>query len=216
MMNILYNLNDKLKKDIIVKNNNRDLIPPKNKKNEIEKIEEKEELQLSIINDNSGSNNSINEMMNIDRNNNNMEISTVQLDKLEEKEKNIIQLKNFIDSCESDIRDIESRIQKYKYSSNDLVMENGVLDNISMVFINKKDEKEGQENHEMEDSSEKKIRYFNEIKNEFISLKKKLLDLLELYKTEKKFTEIKKDELEKLDKIKKNYKDLLRHKSKIY
>ena len=192
MMKILYNLNNKLKKqDIIVKNNNGDILPSKNKKKEIEKIEEKDELQFSIIKENSGgSSGSINEMMNIDKidkNNNNMEISIVQLDKLEEKEKNILQLKNFIDSLESDIKYIENALHKYKNSSNDLIMESGLFGINSMVFINKKDEKEEQENNEG-DSSEKKVKYFNELKNEFISLKKKLIDLLGLYKTEKEFT----------------------------
>ena len=219
MMKILYNLNNKLKKqDIIVKNNNGDILPSKNKKKEIEKIEEKDELQFSIIKENSGgSSGSINEMMNIDKidkNNNNMEISIVQLDKLEEKEKNILQLKNFIDSLESDIKYIENALHKYKNSSNDLIMESGLFGINSMVFINKKDEKEEQENNEGE-SSEKKVKYFNELKNEFISLKKKLIDLLGLYKTEKEFTEIKKNELEKLDNIKKEY-NALKEKSKIY
>ena len=214
MMKILYNLNNKLKKqNIIVKNNNDDIMPQKNIPKEIEKIEEKDELQLSIIKD-SGSNDSVNEMMNVDKNNNNMEISIVLLDKLEEKEKNIIQLQNFINSCESDIQYIQSAIHKYKNSSNDLIMESGIFGFKSMVFINKKDENEVQENNEV-DSSEKKVKYFNELNNEFISLKKKLIELLGLYKTEKEFTEIKKNELEKLDNIKKEY-NALKEKSKIY
>ena len=212
MMKILYNLNNKLKKqDIIVKNNNGDIKPNKKK---IEKIEEKDELQFSIIKENSnGSNNSITEMMNEDKINNDMEISVVQLGKLEEKEKNIIQLKNFINSCESDIQYIQSAIHKYKNSSNDLIMESGVFGFKSMVFINKKEENEGGENNEV-DSSEKKVQYFNELNNEFISLKKKLIDLLGLYKTEKEFTEIKKNELEKLENIKKEY-NMLKGKSKV-
>ena len=212
MMKILYNLNNKLKKqDIIVKNNNGDIKPNKKK---IEKIEEKDELQFSIIKENSnGSNNSITEMMNEDKINNDMEISVVQLGKLEEKEKNIIQLKNFINSCESDIQYIQSAIHKYKNSSNDLIMESGVFGFKSMVFINKKEENEGEENNEV-DSFEKKVQYFNELNNEFISLKKKLIDLLGLYKTEKEFTEIKKNELEKLENIKKEY-NMLKGKSKV-
>ena len=212
MMKILYNLNNKLKKqDIIVKNNNGDIKPNKKK---IEKIEEKDELQFSIIKENSnGSNNSITEMMNEDKNNNDMEISVVQLGKLEEKEKNIIQLKNFINLCESDIQYIQSAIHKYKNSSNDLIMESGVFGFKSMVFINKKEENEWGENNEV-DSSEKKVQYFNELNNEFISLKKKLIDLLGLYKTEKEFTEIKKNELEKLEKIKNEYRNLKNKKKK--
>ena len=85
-------------------------------------------------------------------------------------------------------------------------MESGVFNDRSMVFINKKEEEENMDT-EM-DNSEKKIEYLEELKNLFITLKKKLVNISELYETEKEFTLIKKFELEKLDNIKNEYKKL--------
>ena len=85
-------------------------------------------------------------------------------------------------------------------------MESGVFNDRSMIFINKKEEEENMDT-EM-DNSEKKIEYLEELKNLFITLKKKLVNISELYETEKEFTLIKKFELEKLDNIKNEYKKL--------
>lgn len=205
-MVILQNLSNQLKKDnIILKDSNKDKLAKVNQKIVKENIiEEKEEFQLSLIKENSD--NSINEGINLDKNN--MEISIVQLDKLEEKEKNIIQIQNLIKSCEVDIQYLDNSIHKYKNCTNDLVMESGIFNEKSLVFINKK---ESNENIEVDDS-ERKVKYFEDLKAKFLSLKYKLENLLRLYKTEKNLTEIKKIELEKLDNIKKEFNKLKKNK----
>ena len=204
MMEILNDLSHKLKKEeIILKQSSSDKPSQKNISKEKNK-DKKDELSLSLIKE-SSIDNSINEVIDISKNKN-LEISIVQLDKLEEKEKNIIQIKNLINKCEEDIKYIKNAIHKYKNTSNNLIMESGVFNDRSMVFINKKEEEENMDT-EM-DNSEKKIEYLEELKNLFITLKKKLVNISELYETEKEFTLIKKFELEKLDNIKNEYKKL--------
>lgn len=202
-MEILNKLSNELKKEnIVLKNKNAEKKNFINQKIEKEKIiDEKEEIQLSLIKENSDSNNSINEV--IDKSND-IEISIVEQEKLEEKEKNILQIQNLINSCKLDLQYIDKEIRKYKNSSNDLMMESDIAGFKSMVFINKKEEEEKSEL----DDSHQKMMYFQNLKKEYISLKTKLEELLALYKTEKEFTEIKKYELEKLDNIKNEYKKL--------
>jgi hypothetical protein len=186
MMNILNKLSTELKNETIIL-----------KKKELEQdnvIPEENELQLSIIKENSENS--------LIKNNNDLEISEVCEEKLEEKEKNILQIKNLIKSCEQDMVYINKTLHKYKNSTNELMMESMVFGDKSMVSIDKKD------NIEDKDDSEEKVQYFNELNNKYIRLKKKLDDLLSLYKTEKELTEIKKIELEKLENLKIEYDNL--------
>ena len=164
MMNILNNLSKELKTESIIL---------KNKEIEQDKIiPEKNESDFSLIKGNFD--NSINEEI---KNDNNLEISVVCEGKIEEKEKNILQIKSLIKSCEQDIEYIKKTLHKYKNSSNELIMESKIVNDVSVVEINKKDE------FEERDDSEEKAKYFNELNNEFICLKAKLEDLFSLYKT---------------------------------
>ena len=209
MMEFLNNLSNQLKNDkIILKNKNEEKIPEskqqneKNEKNGKEK-EEKDVLKLSLIKDNSGNlDNSVNDMLNMETNdNNNIEISVVHQDKLEEKQKNISLIHKLIDSCNLDIEYLDNEIKNYKNVSNDLIMKSEIFDDMKIVLINKREENE---KNDVPDIG-RKIEYLNHLKNEFNSLKKKMEEILALYKTEKTFTEIKKIELEKLEKIKNEY-----------
>ena len=203
MMEILNNLSNRFKKEnIILKNRNEEKLAGAKQE---QVIEEKDELKLSLKKeDTDDGSDSINEMYNMDKNNN-IEISMVQPEKLEEKQENIKQIHELINLCESDIKYLDNEIKNYENSSNDLLMKSQILDNISIIVINKNEEKK---ENEVCDNTEQKIQYYQDLKNKFISLKKKLEELLALYKTEKEFTEIKKNELEKLEKIKNEYKNL--------
>ena len=207
MMEILNTLSNTFKKEnIILKNRNE-----AGSKEKI--IDEKDELKLSLKNEDSDTLDSINDMWDMDKNNNNnIEISIVQPEKLEEKQENIKQINEIIHSCESDIKYLDNEIKNYENSSNDLLMKSQILDNnMSIIVINKNEEKK---ENEVCDNTEQKIQYYQDLKNKFISLKKKLEELLALYKTEKEFTEIKKNELEKLEKIKNEYRNLKNKKKK--
>ena len=207
MMEILNTLSNTFKKEnIILKNRNE-----AGSKEKI--IDEKDELKLSLKNEDSDTLDSINDMWDMDKNNNNnIEISIVQPEKLEEKQENIKQINEIIHSCESDIKYLDNEIKNYENSSNDLLMKSQILDNnMSIIVINKNEEKK---ENEVSDNTDEKIQYYKDLKNKFISLKKKLEELLALYKTEKEFTEIKKNELEKLEKIKNEYRNLKNKKKK--
>ena len=198
-MGILNTLSHKLKKDEIVLKNSKEKSPPKNKQKE-KKSDKPEELSLSLIKENSD-----NSIIDLDKNNN-MEISIVQLDKLEETEKDIVQLKTLINKCESDIQYIKSIIHRFKNSTNELIMESGVFNDKSMVFINKKEEEENSDINV--DNTENKIDYFKRLKDKFTSLKNKLESILGLYESEKELSLIKKNELDKLNDIKNEYNQL--------
>ena len=203
-MDILNKLSTKLKtENIILKNNEEKLSnsnQSKEKENTLGENKEKIDLKLSLIKENSDSSNDLGSQ----EKNNNIEISMVYQGKLEEKEKNILQIENLIESCNDDLESIEKKIYRYKNTTKDVIMESMVFEDTSMVFVNKKED---------EDDTGDKLKYFTNLKNELISLRKKLENLLELYKTEKQLTELKKIELEKLDKLKKEY-NKLKHKKK--
>ena len=202
MMKILYDLSNQLNKENnILKNSNEEKISNSSydKKNEKEKIKDKkEELNLSIIKEQQQDENE-EEMLNAEKKNN-LEISVVQLGKLAEKEKNVLEIEKLINLCEQDIEKIKKAKYKYKNSSENLFMESGIFNDKSMIFINKKEK-----NEDNIDDSEKKINYFNGLNSEYCSLKKKLENLLSMYKTEKDLTETKKTELEKLENLKAKY-----------
>lgn len=203
MMTILHNLSKELKSDnIILKKDEQEHVPHKQKKEpeKFKKIDEKDEIQFSILKENIFES----ENENIGKINNDLEISVVGQGKIEEKERDVLTIKSLIKSCETDIQYLNDIIHRYKNSTKDFIMKSMVVDNNSMVFI---DKNESQENSEIDDT-EKKIKYFDDINNEFVCLKKKLEDLLSLYKTEKDLTEIKKNELEKLEKLKTEYESL--------
>ena len=83
------------------------------------------------------------------------------------------------------------------------MMKSEIINDTKMVFINKK------ENDNDDDQTlEKKTEYFKEIKNDFEALKRKLESLLTMYNSEKILTEKKKDELENLEILKKEYNEI--------
>ena len=209
MMEILHNVSNRFKKDnIILKNRNEEKLAGSKQKTI---IEEKDELKLSLKKEDSDGLGSINEIWNMNKNNN-IEISMVEPEKLEEKQENIKQINELIHSCESDIKYLNDEIKNYENNSNDILMKSQILDNnISIIVINKSTEKK---ENEICDNPEQKMEIYNDLKNKFMSLKKKLEELLALNKTEKEFTEIKKNELEKLEKIKNEYKNLKYKKKK--
>jgi hypothetical protein len=89
-------------------------------------------------------------------------------------------------------------------------MKSEIFDDMKIVLINKREENE---KNDVPDIG-RKIEYLNHLKNEFNSLRKKMEEILALYKTEKTFNEIKKIELEKLEKIKNEYIILKQRKKK--
>lgn len=205
-MNILYDLNNELNKEKIIlkKNANEQLSNPENSKEKEKanisdkKNKKKSEINLSIIPENLEQNTQI---MNLEKSNNNIEISIVGERKLEQKEKNVSEIINLINKCEEDIEKIDKYIKKYKNIKDNLIMESRVFEDKSMVFIEKNEETD---NMKMDDSEEKKM-FYERIRSEYISLKKKLEDLLSLFKTEKELTELKKNELENFENLKSNY-----------
>jgi hypothetical protein len=200
IMNILYNLNNELNKENIIlkKNANEQLSFSKTEKFKekvIEKKDKKNEYKLSIIQEQDS------EIANLEEKNNNIEISEVGQRKLEQKEKNVSEIINLINKCEEDIVKIEQLIKKYKNIQDNLIMESRVIGDKSMVFIERNEESD---NMKIVDSEEKR-KFYERLKSEYISLKKKLEDLLSLFKIEKELTEIKKNELENFEKLKSNY-----------
>lgn len=216
IMNILNNLSNKLKKDKIILKNSREKLSEQKEKEKEKIIQEKDELQFSLIKENSFDNSEIdneNEIMNINKNINNIEISVVHQDKLEEKQKNILIILELIKFCRLDVEYLDKQIKNYKNCSDDLIMKSEVFDDNKIVMINKREENEKNTNDLY--SSAQKIEYYKDLQIEFVSLKKKLEELLALYKTEKEFTEIKKIELEKLEKVKNEYKILKKKANKL-
>jgi len=201
-MNILYNLNNELNKENIIlkKNANEQLAFSRTEKfKDIipEKKDKKNEYNLSIIPENS----EITNFENLEEKNDNIEISVVGERKLEQKEKNVSEIINLINKCEEDIEKIDKLIKKYKNIQDNLIMDSRVFDDKSMVFIERNEESD---NMKIDDSEEKR-KFYEGLKSEYISLKKKLEDLLSLFKIEKELTELKKNELEYFENLKSKY-----------
>ena len=208
-MKILQNLSELNKERIILKDSN-------DKIEQIEDTEKKKEKkkktlvgnkslneQLSLIGEDSfGENPEINEQKK------ELEISIVGNEKLETKKKNVSEIQSLIQKCDEDIINLNQIIKKYQYATKDLIMKSEIIDNNSMIFINKKEEEENEENDDME----KKAEYFKEIKGEFCVLKRKLENLLSLYQLEKELTEIKKNNLENLEELNNKYNEIKRKK----
>ena len=201
-MKILQNLSELNKERIILKDSNDNI-------EQIEDTEKKKEKkkktlvgnkslneQLSLIGEDSfGENPEINEQKK------ELEISIVGNEKLETKKKNVSEIQSLIQKCDEDIINLNQIIKKYQYATKDLIMKSEIIDNNSMIFINKKEEEENEENDDME----KKAEYFKEIKGEFCVLKRKLENLLSLYQLEKELTEIKKNNLENFEELNNKY-----------
>jgi len=208
-MKILQNLSELNKERIILKDSN-------DKIEQIEDTEKKKEKkkktlvgnkslneQLSLIGEDSfGENPEINEQKK------ELEISIVGNEKLETKKKNVSEIQNLIQKCDEDIINLNQIIKKYQYATKDLIMKSEIIDNNSMIFINKKEEEENEENDDME----KKAEYFKEIKGEFCILKRKLENLLSLYQLEKELTEIKKNNLENFEELNNKYNEIKKKK----
>ena len=208
-MKILQNLSELNKERIILKDSN-------DKIEQIEDTEKKKEKkkktlvgnkslneQLSLIGEDSfGENPEINEQKK------ELEISIVGNEKLETKKKNVSEIQNLIQKCDEDILNLNEIIKKYQYATKDLIMKSEIIDNNSMIFINKKEEEENEENDDME----KKAEYFKEIKGEFCVLKRKLENLLSLYQLEKELTEIKKNNLENFEELNNKYNEIKKKK----
>ena len=208
-MKILQNLSELNKERIILKDSN-------DKIEQIEDTEKKKEKkkktlvgnkslneQLSLIGEDSfGENPEINEQKK------ELEISIVGNEKLETKKKNVSEIQNLIQKCDEDIINLNQIIKKYQYATKDLIMKSEIIDNNSMIFINKKEEEENEENDDME----KKAEYFKEIKGEFCVLKRKLENLLSLHQLEKELTEIKKNNLENFEELNNKYNEIKKKK----
>ena len=208
-MKILQNLSELNKERIILKDSN-------DKIEQIEDTEKKKEKkkktlmgnkslneQLSLIGEDSfGENPEINEQKK------ELEISIVGNEKLETKKKNVSEIQNLIQKCDEDIINLNQIIKKYQYATKDLIMKSEIIDNNSMIFINKKEDEENEENDDME----KKAEYFKEIKGEFCVLKRKLENLLSLYQLEKELTEIKKNNLENFEELNNKYNEIKKKK----
>ena len=114
------------------------------------------------------------------------------------------EIQNLIKKCNEDIDNLDILIKKYRYATQDFFMKSEIIDDKSMICINKKDFEETDED------LDKKAKYFNGLKDEFVYLKKRLENLLSMYNSEKELTEIKKRELEKLELLNNKYNDLKR------
>ena len=142
---------------------------------------------------------------------NELEISIVEPEKLEKKKKNVSEITELIEKCKEDINNLDIIIKKYRNSTKDFFMKSEIIDDKSMILIG---QKEG-ECEDNEEDLEKKANYFNDIKNEFIYLQKKLENLLSMYNSEKELTALKKSELENLESLDKKYKELKEKKNNI-
>ena len=210
-MKILENISELNNEGIILKDSGEHKEDKKDKNEKKEKkktliqstrkIEEKEN-DLSLI-----QTDSLDDNMDINEKKNELEISVVGLEKLEKKKKNVSEIQSLIKKCTEDIANLDILVKKYKYSSKDLMMKSEIIDDKSMICISKKDFEETVDNDE---DFDKNANYFNDIKNEFILLKKRLENLLSMYNSEKELTEIKKRELEKLELLNNKYNDLKR------
>lgn len=207
-MKILRNLSELNNERIVLKDSNDKIehIEDTDKKNE----KKKNTLigttslngQLSLIKEDSFEDNS-----GVNEEKKELEISIVGKEKLETKKKNVSEIQSLIQKCDEDIINLNQVIKKYQYATKDLIMKSEIIDNNSMIFINKKEE-ENEENDDMD----KKAEYFKEVKNEFCILKRKLENLLSLYQLEKELTEIKKNNLENLEELNNKYNEIKRKK----
>jgi ribosomal protein S8E len=200
-MKILRNLSELNNERIILKDSNDKIeqVGDTDKKNEKKKntLIGNTSLngQLSLIKEDSFEDNS-----GVNEEKKELEISIVGKEKLETKKKNVSEIQSLIQKCDEDIINLNQVIKKYQYATKDLIMKSEIIDNNSMIFINKKEE-ENEENDDMD----KKAEYFKEVKNEFCILKRKLENLLSLYQLEKELTEKKKEELEHLERLNQKY-----------
>ena len=141
MMKILKNLEKYNKDKFVLKEENLD----KKEKEDQEKEKKKKKTivgnnfkdQLSIIKEDS-----FGEKMESNNQKNELEISKVGSDKLIKKKKNVSEIQNLIEECDEEIINLNTIIEKYKKSTGDLIMQSAIIDDRSMVFINKKDEQE--------------------------------------------------------------------------
>ena len=133
-----------------------------------------------------------------------LEISYVEAEKLEKKEKNVSVVEKLIKKCDDDIINLNKIVKKYQNSTKDLMMKSEIINDTKMVFIKRKED----DNDDDDQTLEKKTEYFKEIKNDFEALKRKLESLLTMYNSEKILTEKKKDELENLEILKKEYNEI--------
>ena len=200
---------DKIQKEfnfdskVIIKNNMQESNANDNMKND---------SVLSFIKEEDENNNSINNQLdNHNNTNKNIEISIVNQKKIEEKEKNIENINNFINLCDNDIKNINKTINRIKYSTNSLIVESTIVNERSIMVIDKINEKN--EENKGEENIENKISYLLDLKEKFISLKDKLTNLLSFYKSEKEITEKKKKNIEELELLKIKY-DELKQKNK--
>lgn len=207
-MKILENLSKLNKEKVIIKDNtNLDKNIKLSDENEDKKEKKKKTIvgnkdkQLSIIKEDS-----LVENLELNEQKNELEISIVGIEKIEKNRKNVDEILNLIKKCDEDIENLDKLIKKYQYSTEDLIMKSEIIDDNSMIFIDKKDNKENENNEELE----KKAEHFKEIKNEFCILKKKLENLLSLYQLEKELTEKKKEELEHLERLNQKYNQIKR------
>ena len=200
---------DKIQKEfnfdskVIIKNNMQESNANDNMKNDsvLSFIKEEDE----------NNNNNNNQLDNHNNTNKNIEISIVNQKKIEEKEKNIENINNFINLCDNDIKNINKTINRIKYSTNSLIVESTIVNERSIMVIDKINEKN--EENKGEENIENKINYLLDLKEKFISLKDKLTNLLSFYKSEKEITEKKKKNIEELELLKIKY-DELKQKNK--
>ena len=207
-MKILRNLSELNNERIVLKDSNDKIehVEDTDKKNE----KKKNTLigttslngQLSLIKEDSFEDNS-----GVNEEKKELEISIVGKEKLETKKKNVSEIQGLIQKCDEDIINLNQVIKKYQYATKDLIMKSEIIDNNSMIFINKKED-ENEENDDMD----KKAEYVKEVKNEFCILKRKLENLLSLYQLEKELTEIKKNNLENLEELNNKYNEIKRKK----
>jgi len=207
-MKILRNLSELNNERIVLKDSNDKIehVEDTDKKNEKKKntLIGNTSLngQLSLIKEDSFEDNS-----GVNEEKKELEISIVGKEKLETKKKNVSEIQSLIQKCDEDIINLNQVIKKYQYATKDLIMKSEIIDNNSMIFINKKED-ENEENDDMD----KKAEYFKEVKNEFCILKRKLENLLSLYQLEKELTEIKKNNLENLEELNNKYNEIKRKK----
>lgn len=208
-MKILENLSElnderiKLKDSAEVKEQKDDKKEQKGKKKtlivstRVKNEEEENSAQLSLIQADSFEDN-----LESNEKKNELEISMVGVEKIEKKKKNVTEIQNLIKKCNEDIDNLDILIKKYRYATQDFFMKSEIIDDKSMICINKKDFEETDED------LDKKAKYFNGLKDEFVYLKKRLENLLSMYNSEKTLTELKKRELENLESLNKKYKEL--------
>ena len=158
-MKILENLSKLNKEKVIIKDNtNLDKNIKLSDENEDKKEKKKKTIvgnkdkQLSIIKEDS-----LVENLELNEQKNELEISIVGIEKIEKNRKNVDEILNLIKKCDEDIENLDKLIKKYQYSTEDLIMKSEIIDDNSMIFIDKKDNKENENNEELE----KKAEHFN-------------------------------------------------------